>query len=143
MNNKKKSSFDYKLKKTRKRKSKKNIVIPKIKPGADAGLKKIFASIGVPEKRKFKPDAFQIEAVEAIKKTDCLVTAPTGAGKTWIAEQAISMVLKKGGRAWYASPLKALTNAKNIEFSEIFGANNIGILTGDREYRCTCNYRNN
>ena len=126
-------SFDYKLKKPKKRKSKKNILISKIKSGADGGLKKVFASIGVPEKRKFKPDIFQIEAVAAIEKTDCLVTAPTGAGKTWIAEQAISAILKKGGRAWYASPLKALTNAKNIEFSEIFGANNIGILTGDRK----------
>ena len=66
-------------------------------------------------------------------ESDCLVTAPTGAGKTWIAVEAIRRIFDRGGRAWYASPLKALTNAKLIEFSEIFGADNVGILTGDRK----------
>jgi len=103
--------------------------ILKIRPGADAGLKRVFAGIGVPAKRPFKPDPFQLEAVSAIQRSDCLVTAPTGAGKTWIAQQAI----KKGGRSWYASPLKALSNAKYVEFSEIFGPENVGILTGDRK----------
>ncbi|MBA3019367.1 MAG: DEAD/DEAH box helicase [Desulfobacteraceae bacterium] len=105
----------------------------KIKPGADTELKKVFASIGVPDKTKFKPDKFQIEAVSAINKSDCLVTAPTGAGKTWIAEQAISLILERRGRCWYASPLKALTNSKYNEFSKIFGDRNVGILTGDRK----------
>jgi ATP-dependent RNA helicase HelY len=67
--------------------------------------------------------------------SDCLVTAPTGSGKTWIAVQTIRSTFEKGGRAWYASPLKALTNAKLIEFSEIFGGENVGILTGDRKER--------
>ncbi len=107
--------------------------LPKIKPGADTGLKKVFALIGVPDKIKFKPDKFQIKAVSAINKSDCLVTAPTGSGKTWIAEQAIFRILEKRGRCWYASPLKALTNSKYNEFSEIFGARNVGILTGDRK----------
>ena len=105
----------------------------KIKPGADTELKKVFASIGVPDKTKFKPDKFQLEAVSAINKSDCLVTAPTGAGKTWIAEQAISLILERRGRCWYASPLKALTNSKYNEFSKIFGDRNVGILTGDRK----------
>jgi len=107
--------------------------ILKIKPGADAKLKKVFASIGIPENRSFKPDPFQLEAVSAINRADCLVTAPTGSGKTWIAQQAISKLNKKGGRSWYASPLKALSNAKYQEFSEIFGNENVGILTGDRK----------
>jgi len=105
----------------------------KIRPGADAGLKKIFASIGVPDKKPFKPDPFQLKALSAIRDTDCLVTVPTGAGKTWIAEQAMARVHRKGGRSWYASPLKALSNTKYGEFSEIFGAENVGILTGDRK----------
>ncbi len=105
----------------------------KLKPGADARLKKVFAGIGVPEKKPFKPDPFQEEALEAIQDGDCLVTAPTGAGKTWIAEQAIRRTLEHQGKAWYASPLKALTNSKFSEFSEIFGYENIGILTGDRK----------
>ena len=107
--------------------------ILKIRPGADAGLKRVFAGIGVPAKTPFKPDPFQLEAVSAIQRSDCLVTAPTGAGKTWIAQQAIARIHKKGGRSWYASPLKALSNAKYVEFSEIFGPENVGILTGDRK----------
>ncbi|MCD6224491.1 MAG: DEAD/DEAH box helicase [Deltaproteobacteria bacterium] len=105
----------------------------KIKPSADSALKKIFTSIGVPEKVKFKPDPFQLDAVQAIQTADCLVTVPTGAGKTWIAEKAIEEILKKGGRSWYASPLKALTNSKYSEFAKIFGPKNLGILTGDRK----------
>ncbi|MDH3836452.1 MAG: DEAD/DEAH box helicase, partial [Desulfobacteraceae bacterium] len=106
---------------------------PKIKPGADAGLKKVFAGIGVPAQKPFKPDPFQLQALSAVKRSDCLVTVPTGAGKTWIAEQAIARILKKGGRSWYASPLKALSNTKYSEFSKIFGPENVGILTGDRK----------
>ncbi len=106
---------------------------PKIKAGADAGLKKIFADIGVPAQKPFKPDPFQLQALSAVKRSDCLVTVPTGAGKTWIAEQAIARILKKGGQSWYASPLKALSNSKYSEFSKIFGSENVGILTGDRK----------
>jgi superfamily II RNA helicase len=107
--------------------------ILKMKPGIDATLKKVFATIGVPDKKPFTPDRFQIEALNAIEDGDCLVTAPTGAGKTWIAVKAIARIFEKGGRAWYASPLKALTNAKYAEFSAVFGDSNLGILTGDRK----------
>ena len=107
--------------------------IQKIRPGVDAKLKKVFSSIGVPTRKPFQPDPFQVEAVEAVKMSDCLVTAPTGAGKTWIALQAIARLRETGQRAWYASPLKALSNAKHMEFSKIFGTNRVGILTGDRK----------
>jgi ATP-dependent RNA helicase HelY len=115
------------------KRSQKKTPFLKIKPGADSRLKKIFATIGVPEKRPFIPDPYQLKAISAIDRGDCLVTAPTGAGKTWIAEQTIRKVFEKGGRAWYASPLKALSNSKYEEFSKIFGLNNLGILTGDRK----------
>ncbi len=104
----------------------------KIRPGADKRLKKVFAQIGVPDQAPFVPDPFQTEAVAAVARADCLVTAPTGAGKTWIAAQAIRKVFREGGRAWYACPLKALSNAKYAEFAQLFGAENVGILTGDR-----------
>jgi superfamily II RNA helicase len=104
-----------------------------LRPTAEPILKKIFATIGVPEKSPFVPDRFQVEALETIATADCLVTAPTGAGKTWIAERSIGEIFKKGGHCWYASPLKALTNAKLQEFSAIFGNDNVGILTGDRK----------
>ena len=80
---------------------------------------------------EFRPDPFQLEALDAIRADDCLVTAPTGSGKTWIAEEAIRSVFLKGGRCWYASPLKALTNAKWVEFGYLFGPVNVGIVTGD------------
>lgn len=104
-----------------------------LRPGADVKLKKLFTRIGTPEPTPFVPDPFQLQALETVRHSDCLVTAPTGAGKTWIAVQAIDRIFKGGGRAWYASPLKALSNSKLIEFAEHFGAHNVGILTGDRK----------
>ncbi len=100
-------------------------------PEADPVLKTTFARIGRPDPRPFKPDPFQLRALEAIRDGDCIVTAPTGSGKTWIAEEAIRIITNGGGRCWYASPLKALSNAKWTEFGEIFGADRVGILTGD------------
>ena len=106
---------------------------PPIRPGADASLKKVFAGIGVPPVKAFTPDSFQTKALEAIEHSDCLVTAPTGAGKTWIAERAIARIRQGGGKSWYASPLKALSNGKYAEFSKIFGSEHVGLLTGDRQ----------
>ncbi len=105
----------------------------KFVPAADPGLRRVFAKIGVPEPRPFAPDPFQLEALAAIGRADCLVTAPTGSGKTWIAEQAIARILADGGRAWYACPLKALSNSKHAEFARLFGPEQVGILTGDRK----------
>jgi ATP-dependent RNA helicase HelY len=107
--------------------------IPPLRPRAHPSLDEFLASIGVPPVEPFEPDPFQIEAVEAIERADCLVTAPTGAGKTWIAEQAMAHALARGKRSWYASPLKALSNSKYAEFIDIFGADRVGILTGDRK----------
>lgn len=105
----------------------------RIRPAADRKLKRVFDMIGVPAPTPFEPDLFQTEAVSVIEKGDCLVTAPTGSGKTWIALEAIARIREKGGKAWYASPLKALSNSKYFEFIEKFGAANVGILTGDRK----------
>ena len=115
------------------RRTKRSYTRPKIRPDADSRLKKVFQQIGTPPAAPFVPDPFQVNAVEAAQQSDCLVTAPTGAGKTWIAEQAIASVLQSHGKSWYASPLKALSNAKYIEFGKLFGEENVGILTGDRK----------
>src|SRR4029077_10980157 len=93
----------------------------------------LLSGIGVPPQKPFVPDDFQIEALEAIENEDVLVTAPTGSGKTWIAREEIRRLLEQGKRAWYTTPLKALTNSKYIEFSTEFGKENVGILTGDRK----------
>ena len=107
--------------------------IPGVKPSVDGRLKPIFSQIGIPDKKPFKPDRFQLEALAAIEKSDCLVTAPTGSGKTWIAEKTIRRIYENDGKAWYASPLKALSNSIYSIFSENFGSGNVGILTGDRK----------
>jgi superfamily II RNA helicase len=101
------------------------------KPEIASSLKNVLAKIGKPRPAPFIPDEFQVKALEAIKKTDCLVIAPTGSGKTWIAREAILSVMDKGGRAWYASPLKALSNSKWVEFGLHFDPENVGIITGD------------
>src|SRR3954447_1663692 len=96
-------------------------------------VERLLSGIGVPEKRPFKPDPFQVEALSAIEHEDVLVTAPTGSGKTWIAREEIRRLLNADKRAWYTTPLKALTNSKYAEFSLEFGEKNVGILTGDRK----------
>ena len=96
-------------------------------------VKKLLEGIGTPRAAPFKPDPFQLEALAMLEQEDVLVTAPTGSGKTWIAREEIRRLLENGRRAWYTSPLKALTNSKYQEFIDEFGANKVGILTGDRK----------
>jgi superfamily II RNA helicase len=98
-------------------------------------LRQLLEGIGAPEPAPFNPDPFQLEALAALEREDVLVTAPTGSGKTWIAREEIRRLLAEGKRAWYTSPLKALTNSKFHEFSEEFGDEKVGILTGDRKER--------
>ena len=76
-------------------------------------------------------DAFQKKAIDYIKEgNSVIVSAPTGAGKTVIAEYIINDCLKKGSRAIYTAPIKALSNQKYRDFQENF-PEKIGILTGD------------
>lgn len=96
-------------------------------------VKRLLEGIGTPPRKPFQPDEFQLEALAALEFEDVLVTAPTGSGKTWIAREEIRRLLESGRRAWYTSPLKALTNSKYQEFSDEFGAERVGILTGDRK----------
>ena len=101
--------------------------------GQSREVKKLLEGIGTPRPESFRPDPFQLEALAALEFEDVLVTAPTGSGKTWIAREEIRRLLEAGRRAWYTTPLKALTNSKYQEFSEEFGADRVGILTGDRK----------
>jgi ATP-dependent RNA helicase HelY len=96
-------------------------------------LKELLAGIGTPAPAPFKADPFQLQALAALEFEDVLVTAPTGSGKTWIAREEIRRLLDQGKRAWYTTPLKALTNSKYQEFGDEFGAERVGILTGDRK----------
>lgn len=96
-------------------------------------VERLLSGLGRPESKPFAPDPFQLEALAAIETEDVLVTAPTGSGKTWIAREEIRRLLAQGRKAWYTTPLKALTNSKYAEFIEEFGSANVGILTGDRK----------
>ncbi len=98
-----------------------------------ADVRKLLEGIGTPHQQPFTPDSFQLEALAALEVEDVLVTAPTGSGKTWIAREKIRRLLSSGRRAWYTTPLKALTNSKYQEFAEEFGEDQVGILTGDRK----------
>src|SRR6266446_440501 len=96
-------------------------------------LRELLAGIGSPNPAPLKPDPFQLQALAALEFEDVLVTAPTGSGKTWIAREEIRRLLDAGRRAWYTTPLKALTNSKYQEFMDEFGSDRVGILTGDRK----------
>ncbi|MGI8734629.1 MAG: DEAD/DEAH box helicase [Pyrinomonadaceae bacterium] len=102
-------------------------------PGQSSETRRLLEGIGTPSAAPFTPDPFQLEALAALEFEDVLVTAPTGSGKTWIAREEIRRLIEKGRRAWYTTPLKALTNSKYQEFSDEFGAERVGILTGDRK----------
>jgi superfamily II RNA helicase len=105
----------------------------RVVPPLSREVKRLLEGIGTPRATPFKPDPFQLEALAMLEYEDVLVTAPTGSGKTWIAREEIRRLLESGRRAWYTSPLKALTNSKYQEFSAEFGADKVGILTGDRK----------
>ncbi|HEY9650601.1 MAG TPA: RNA helicase [Coleofasciculaceae cyanobacterium] len=80
----------------------------------------------------FELDSFQLQAIAALNAhRSVVVCAPTGSGKTLIGEYAIYRALARGGRVFYTTPLKALSNQKLRDFREQFGAENVGLLTGD------------
>ena len=80
----------------------------------------------------FKLDDFQVEAISYINEhKSVVVCAPTGAGKTVIAEYAIIKAMEEGKRLFYTTPLKALSNQKFHDFSETYGEDKVGLLTGD------------
>jgi len=80
----------------------------------------------------FELDDFQKEACEIIDNGESVVVcAPTGAGKTVIAQHAIHRALEQGCRIFYTTPLKALSNQKFYDFGEKYGYDKVGLLTGD------------
>ncbi len=92
----------------------------------------LFEGIGVPPPRPFKPDDWQQEAIDRLATNDVILSAPTGSGKTYVAVEAMRRAIETEQTVIYTSPLKALSNTKLTEFSQIFGADQVGILTGDR-----------
>ena len=82
--------------------------------------------------RDFTLDRFQLEAIEHLDAgRSVLVAAPTGSGKTVVAEHAIDRALSERRRAFYTAPIKALSNQKYRDLSERIGSSRVGLLTGD------------
>ncbi len=81
--------------------------------------------------RDYTLDSYQIQAITELENGHSLVlSAPTGSGKTLVAEYLIEKVLQTDKRIIYTSPIKALSNQKYRDFSKLYG-DKVGILTGD------------
>lgn len=80
----------------------------------------------------FTPDGFQRAAFDALDDgASVLVAAPTGSGKTLVAEYAVALARRDGGKVFYTTPLKALSNQKYGDFVRRYGTAAVGLLTGD------------
>ncbi|MEP9383471.1 DEAD/DEAH box helicase [Nocardioides cheoyonin] len=80
----------------------------------------------------FPLDDFQVEACQEIEDgKGVLVAAPTGSGKTIVGEFAIHLALATGRKAFYTTPIKALSNQKYNDLVKRYGPDRVGLLTGD------------
>ncbi|GAA4226897.1 DEAD/DEAH box helicase [Actinomadura meridiana] len=80
----------------------------------------------------FDLDPFQIEACQALEDgSGVLVAAPTGSGKTVVGEFAAHLALTGGGKCFYTTPIKALSNQKYADLVRRYGPEKVGLLTGD------------
>ncbi|MET0728616.1 MAG: DEAD/DEAH box helicase [Acidimicrobiales bacterium] len=80
----------------------------------------------------FPLDPFQRRAIAALDDgRSVLVAAPTGSGKTVVAEYAVAKALLEGGKAFYTAPIKALSNQKYTDLARRHGPERVGLLTGD------------
>ena len=80
----------------------------------------------------FGLDDFQVRACRELEDgRSVLVAAPTGSGKTIVGEFAVHLALTSGRKCFYTTPIKALSNQKFHDLVERYGAENVGLLTGD------------
>ncbi|GAA1519605.1 DEAD/DEAH box helicase [Streptomyces albidochromogenes] len=80
----------------------------------------------------FELDPYQIEACKALEAgKGVLVAAPTGSGKTIVGEFAVHLALAERRKCFYTTPIKALSNQKFQDLVRRYGADKVGLLTGD------------
>jgi ATP-dependent RNA helicase HelY len=90
------------------------------------------ARVGFVARLGFELDAFQARALDVLDRGhSVVVAAPTGSGKTVVAEYAVRRALALGGKAFYTTPLKALSNQKYGDLVATYGPDRVGLLTGD------------
>jgi superfamily II RNA helicase len=109
--------------------------MPSSSPASAAASSSDGASAAVPPLGQLFPfplDGFQLDAIDALNQGhSVVVSAPTGSGKTLVGEYAIHRALAHGRKVFYTTPLKALSNQKLRDFREQFGAERVGLMTGD------------
>ena len=83
-------------------------------------------------------DQFQADAIAALQRGDnVLVAAPTGTGKTVVADWVVEQAINNGKEVIYTAPIKALSNQKYRDYCELFGDEKVGLVTGDLVIRRT------
>jgi len=81
----------------------------------------------------FVLDEYQVDACQRLEEgSGVLVAAPTGAGKTVVGEFAVHLAHQHGTKCFYTTPIKALSNQKFHDLAQVYGSDNVGLLTGDQ-----------
>ena len=100
---------------------------------SDGGVTDLAELVRFTAELPFSLDDFQQRACAALERGHgVLVCAPTGAGKTVVGEFAVHLALAAGGKCFYTTPLKALSNQKHTDLIARYGRDRIGLLTGDQ-----------
>ena len=82
--------------------------------------------------RGLELDGFQRQAIEYLQAGhSVLVAAPTGTGKTLVADWIVEEAMRQDKSVIYTAPIKALSNQKYRDYCELYGENNVGLVTGD------------
>lgn len=108
-------------------------LLQRLRDGAAAGASPLDL---LPRCFPYALDGFQLDAMRALHEgRSVVVSAPTGSGKTAIAEVGLYAALARGERAIYTTPLKALSNQKFGDLQRVLGPESVGLLTGDSQAR--------
>ncbi|WP_308797249.1 DEAD/DEAH box helicase [Agromyces silvae] len=108
-------------------------LLSRLPHGADADADALYEGfVGWAEERGLTLYPAQDEAIiELVSGANVILSTPTGTGKSLVAVAAHAAAVARGGRTYYTAPIKALVSEKFFQLVEIFGAANVGMVTGD------------
>ncbi|WP_350349013.1 DUF3516 domain-containing protein [Agromyces sp. G08B096] len=108
-------------------------LLSRLPEGADADPDALYAGfVEWAEERGLPLYPAQDEAViELVSGANVILSTPTGTGKSLVAVAAHAVAVARGGRTYYTAPIKALVSEKFFQLADIFGAANVGMVTGD------------